>query len=73
MDFNKIINDMKILQEKVDLYAAKEKNIEEAISSINKDILKLEKKMEKETDEINKEVLNLKILIMKDIIAKFKM
>lgn len=71
MDFNKIIEDMKNLQSKVDLYSAKEKKIEETITSINKDILKLEKKIEKESDEINKEIMKLKILIMKDIIGRF--
>lgn len=71
MDFNKVISDMKLLQEKVDLYSTKEKNIQEAINSINKDILKLEKKIEKETDEINKEIIKLKILIMKEVVGRF--
>lgn len=73
MDFNKVISDMKSLQEEIDKYSAKEKVIKDAIVSINKDISKLEKKIEKETDEINKQVLQLKVLIMKDICNRFQL
>ena len=72
MDFNKIIEDMKNLQSKVDLYEAKEKVIVDAVNSIQKDISKLEKKIEKETNEINKEILKLKILITKEIAGRFQ-
>ena len=70
MNFNKIIEDMKGLQEKIDLYTKKEENLKNAISVINKDLSKLEIKKEKETDEINKAILNLRILITKSIINK---
>ncbi len=70
MNFNKIIEDMKCLQEKIDLYTKKEENLNNAISVINKDLSKLEIKKEKEADEINKAILNLKILITKSIINK---
>ena len=70
MNFNKIIEDMKCLQEKIDLYTKKEENLNNAISVINKDLSKLEIKKEKETDEINKAILNLRILITKSIINK---
>lgn len=72
MDFNKIIEDMKLLQEKVDLYEKKNKTIEDAIIQLDKEINKIEKKIEKETDLINKQVLQLKVLIMKDIAGRFK-
>lgn len=72
MDFNKVIEDMKSLQSKVDLYENKEKIISDAISGIQKDILKLEKKIEKESDEINKEILKLKVLIMKEVAERFQ-
>lgn len=72
MDFNKVIEDMKNLQSKVDLYENKEKAITDAINSIQKDILKLEKKIEKESDEINKEILKLKVLIMKEVAGRFQ-
>ena len=70
MNFNKIIEDMKNLQEKIDLYTKKEESLKNAISVINKDLSKLEIKKEKEADEINKAILNLKILITKSIINK---
>lgn len=70
MNFNKIIEDMKNLQEKIDLYTKKEESLKNAISVINKDLSKLEIKKEKETDEINKAILNLRILITKSIINK---
>ena len=73
MDFNKVIEDMKNLQAKVDLYENKEKIITDAINSIQKDILKLEKKIEKESDEINKEILKLKVLIMKEVAGRFQL
>ena len=41
MNFNKIIEDMKCLQEKIDLYTKKEENLNNAISVINKDLSKL--------------------------------
>ena len=72
MDFNKIIDDMKELQEKVNLYENKIAIINDVCNTINKDILKLEKKIEKETDLINKEFLQLKLLIMKDVLNKFE-
>lgn len=72
MDFNKIIDDMKNLQSKVDLYENKQKVIMDAINSIQKDILKLEKKIDKEPDEINKEILKLKVLIMKEVAGRFQ-
>lgn len=71
MDFNKIISDMKELQEKVNSYETREKNIQAAIIVINKDITKLEKKAEKEINDIDKAMLHLKILIMKDVVNRF--
>lgn len=73
MDFNRIIEDMKNLQAKVDLYENKEKITSDALNSIQKDILKLEKKIEKESDEINKEILKLKVLIMKEVAGRFQL
>lgn len=70
MNFNKVINNMQELQSKIEVYELKNKNIEDAITSINKDILKLEKKKDSSKDEINKHILDIKILLMKDIIEK---
>ena len=44
MDFNKVITNMQELQSKIEVYELKNKNIDEAISSIKKEIIKLEKK-----------------------------
>ena len=71
MDFNKVINNMQELQSKIEVYEEKNKNIESAISYINKDIIKLEKKISSSKDEIEKHILNIKILLMKDIIKRF--
>ena len=71
MDFNKVINNMQELQSKIEVYEEKNKNIESAISSINKDIIKLEKKISSSKDEIEKHILNIKILLMKDIVGRF--
>lgn len=71
MDFNKVINNMQELQSKIEVYEIKNKNIENAISSINKDIIKLEKKISSSKDEIEKHILNIKILLMKDIVVRF--
>ena len=43
MDFNKVITNMQELQSKIEVYELKNKNIDEAISSIKKEIIKLEK------------------------------
>ena len=71
MDFNKVINNMKELQSKIEVYELKNKNIENAINSIEKDIIKLEKKISTSKDEIEKHILNIKILLMKDIAKRF--
>ena len=62
---------MQELQSKVEVYEQKNKKIEDAISSINKEILKLEKKKSVLKDEIDKHILDIKIITMKDIINKF--
>ena len=71
MNFDKIINNMQELQSKIEVYEQKNKKIEDAISSINKEILKLEKKKSVLKDEIYKHILDIKIITMKDIINKF--
>jgi|GEM_PF-6914008 predicted nucleic acid-binding Zn-ribbon protein len=71
MNFDKIINNMQELQSKIEVYEQKNKKIEDAISSINKEILKLEKKKSVLKDEIDKHILDIKIITMKDIINKF--
>lgn len=71
MNFDKIINNMQELQSKIEVYEQKNKKIEDAISSINKEILKLEKKKSVLKDEIDKHILDFKIITMKDIINKF--
>lgn len=71
MDFNKVITNMQELQSKIEVYEIKNKNIDEAISSIKKEIIKLEKKCEREQNEIEKHILNIKILLMKDIVERF--
>ncbi len=71
MDFNKVINNMQELQSKIEVYELKNKNIENAINSIEKDIIKLEKKISTSKDEIEKHILNIKILLMKDIAKRF--
>lgn len=71
MNFDKIINNMQELQSKIEVYEQKNKKIEDAISSINKEILKLEKKKSFLKDEIDKHILDIKIITMKDIINKF--
>ena len=73
MNFDKIINDMQLLQTKVKDYEQKYKFIEDTISSINKDIVKFEKKKDNLTDEIDKHILSIKILAMKDIVNRFNM
>ncbi len=73
MNFDKIINDMQLLQTKVKDYEQKYKFIEDTISSINKDIAKFEKKKDNLTDEIDKHILSIKILAMKDIVNRFNM
>ena len=73
MDFNKVITNMQELQAKIEVYELKNKNIDEAISSIKKEIIKLEKKCEKEQNEIEKHILNIKILIMKEVVEKFNL
>jgi len=65
MDFNKVINNMQELQSKIEVYELKNKNIENAINSIEKDIIKLEKKISTSKDEIEKHILNIKILLMR--------
>ena len=62
---------MQELQSKIEVYEQKNKKIEDAISSINKEILKLEKKKSVLKDEIDKHFLDIKIITMKDIINKF--
>lgn len=62
---------MQELQSKVEVYEQKNKKIEDAISSINKEILKLEKKKSVLKDEIDKHILDIKIITMKDTISKF--
>lgn len=71
MNFDKVINNMQELQSKIEVYEQKNKNIEDAINSINKDILKLEKKKDSSKNEIDKHILSIKILLMKDIVNKF--
>ena len=71
MNFDKVINNMQELQSKIEIYEMNNKSIEEALASINKDILKLEKKRENSKDEIDKHILSVKILLMKDIVDKF--
>ncbi len=71
MNFDKVINNMQELQSKIEDYEQKNKTIEDAITSINKDILKLEKKKDNSKDEIDKHILSIKILLMKDIVKRF--
>lgn len=71
MNFDKVINNMQELQSKIEIYERNNKSIEDAIASINKDILKLEKKRENSKNEIDKHILSIKILLMKDIVDKF--
>ena len=73
MNFDKVINNMQELQSKVEVYEQKNKNIEESINSIRKEILKLEKKKDNSNDEMDKHILIIKILIMKDIVNKFNL
>lgn len=73
MNFDKVINNMQELQSKVEVYEQKNKNIEESINSIRKEILKLEKKKDNSNDEMDKHILSIKILIMKDIVNKFNL
>ena len=71
MNFDKVINNMQEIQSKIEVYEQKNKSIEDAIISINKDILKLEKKRDNSKDEIDKHILSIKILLMKEIVSKF--
>ena len=63
---------MQELQNKIEVYENKNKRIDETIILIEKDITKLEKKLEKEQDEISKHIIDIKLLIMKEIINRFK-
>lgn len=71
MNFDKVISNMQELQSKIEVYEQKNKKIEDTLSSIKKEILKLEKKKATLNYEIDKHILDIKILIMKDIIDKF--
>ena len=71
MNFDKIINDMHLLQTKIADYEEKYKYIEDVVNSINKDILKIEKKKANSKSEIDKHILSIKILLMKDIVSRF--
>lgn len=71
MNFDRVINNMQELQSKIKVYELKNKNIEDAITSINKDIIKLEKKKDDLKNEIDKHILEIKILLMKDIVSRF--
>ena len=44
MNFDKVISNMQELQSKIKLYEEKNKKIEDTLSSLKKEILKLEKK-----------------------------
>ena len=72
MNFDKVINNMHELQSKVEIYELKNKKIDMAIDSIEKDILKLEKKLSNSKNEIDKHILSIKIIMMKDIIKRFE-
>ena len=72
MNFNKVISNMQELQNKIEVYENKNKRIDETIILREKDITKLEKKLEKEQDEISKHIIDIKLLIMKEIINRFK-
>ena len=72
MNFNKVISNMQELQNKIEVYENKNKRIDETIILIEKDTTKLEKKLEKEQDEISKHIIDIKLLIMKEIINRFK-
>ena len=71
MNFDKVISNMQELQSKIEIYEQKNKKIEDTLSSIKKEILKLEKKKATLNYEIDKHTLDIKILIMKDIIDRF--
>ena len=72
MNFDKIINNMQELQSKIEVYEQKNKNIEDSIASIKKDILKLEKKKESSKDELDKHILSIKLIFMKEIVKRFE-
>lgn len=71
MNFGKVISNMQELQSKIEIYEQKNKKIEDTLSSIKKEILKLEKKKATLNYEIDKHTLDIKILIMKDIVDRF--
>lgn len=71
MNFDKVINNMQELQSKIEVYEEKNKKIEDSITSINKEFLKLEKKKSTLKNEIDKHILDIRILIMKDVVDKF--
>ena len=71
MNFDKVISNMQELQSKIEVYEQKNKKIEDTLSSIKKEILKLEKKKATLNYEIDKHTLDIKILIMKDIVDRF--
>lgn len=71
MNFDKVISNMQELQSKIEVYEQKNKKIEDTLSSIKKEILKLEKKKATLNNEIDEHILDIKILIMEDIIDRF--
>lgn len=73
MDFNKVINNMQELQQKVEIYEQRNKLINDAIESIKKDIMKLNKKIDNEKNELDKHILEIKVLIMKEVVKKFNL
>lgn len=72
MKFDKIINDMQELQNKIKVYEEKNKKIEDALNSLKKETLKLEKKIADSKDNIDKHILGIRLEIMKEIIGKFE-
>ena len=72
MKFDKIINDMQELQNKIKVYEEKNKKIEDALNSLKKETLKLEKKIADSKDNIDKYILGIRLEIMKEIIGRFE-
>ena len=72
MKFDKIINDMQELQNKIKVYEEKNKKIEDALNSIKKETLKLEKKIANSKNIIDKYIFGIRLEIMKEIIGRFE-
>lgn len=69
MDFNKIANDIMVLQEKLTVYQIRNNKVKDLLTKLVKDYSKLEKNFNKENDDIQKLLIQLEMLYTKRMIS----